>query len=234
MLKALVRAIHPNHHIDLDGDGKVSKEEAGAIDLVQRSRVGDQNAVAMLIMIKKSAQQGSDKAKRVLKLIEKYIANNSVPDWSGCIGFGCSPATQLIINRFHSTMGSEPQHYAQTVISEVPRIDPFHAAVPLSNVGDLLYDRNGQIARTHDANPRIRKILQKYPNVESRTAFIYGLNSSNLPMKKLKPQSKYSDEALTALHIGRSVGIARRIQSVRLPDVPISVISKMAAWELGE
>jgi hypothetical protein len=211
----------------------LKKMKSGAIGLVQRARVGDQNAMAMIIMVRRSAAAGSARAKQTLRVIKEYIRNNPMPNVCK-VGFGCTPATQAIVNRMHSRIGAEPQAYVSVVSQEVPRIeDAYTAAVTLANSGDLIHDRNGKIARTQDANPRIRGILKKL-NPQCQSAFIYGMESCHKPLHKLQPSGEFHADAPSALHIGRTIGIARRIQAVRLPHVSIATISPMAAWELGE
>ena len=213
----------------------LKKLNHSAIDLVQRARVGDQNAVAMLMMLKKSALAGGELAKTSMTLVDKYIKENPMPDWAGCIGFGCSPATQVIINQLHSRIGADPDDYAQAIHDELPRIDnPQFAAVPLANLGNLLMDKKGKLARTLYGNPRIKSLIKKLHNRGAVQAFVYGMQSCNKPISKLKPEGEYSQDKRAALHMGRSIGIARKIQAVRLPNVPIATISPMAAWELGE
>lgn len=209
----------------------IQKMKSSAIGLVQRARVGDQNAVAMIMMVKRSAMAGSARAKQALSVIKDYIKANPMPNVCK-VGFGCTPATQSIINRMHSRMGAEP--YVKVVTEEVPRIDDaFSAAVTLANTGDLLHDRNGKLARTQEANPRIRGLIKKM-NPPCQAAFLYGMTSCNRPLHKLEPPAEFHADAPSALHIGRTVGMARRIQAVRLPHVSIATISPMAAWELGE
>jgi hypothetical protein len=212
---------------------QLQQMKQGAIGLVQRARVGDQNAVAMIMMVKRSAVQGSARAKQTLRVIKEYIKSHPMPNVCK-VGFGCTPATQNIINRLHSRIGAEPHTYVSAVNEEVPRIqDAFSAAVTLANTGDLLRDRNGKVARTQDANPRIRGLMKKM-NPQCQAAFLYGMESCNKPLHKLEPPSEFHADAPSALHIGRSIGMARRIQAVRLPHVSIATISPMAAWELGE
>lgn len=211
----------------------VQRQRSGAIGLVQRARVGDQNAVAMIIMVKRSAQAGSDRAKQTLRVIKEYIQKNPMPNTCR-VGFGCTPATQNVINRLHSRINGEPQTYVRAVSEEVPLIeDAFSAAVTLANSGDLLHDRNGSVARSQDGNPRIRGLLKKMVP-QCQAAFLYGMESCNKPLHKLQPNGEFHADAPSALHIGRSIGMARRIQAVRLPHVSIATISPMAAWELGE
>lgn len=206
--------------------------QGAAIDLVRRARVGDQNAVAMLIMVKKSAGMGSKRAKEALKVITEYIKSHPV-NGKCKVGFGCTPATQRVINRLHSQIGAEPQTYVLAIIDAIPQIpDASHAAVSLANLGDLLRDKKGKSwARTQDDNPRIKGMLNKL-KPECRAAFLHGMQSCGKPLHKIiVPNDRGLQDAM---HLGRSVGIARKIQAVRLPEVPISAISPMAAWELGE
>ncbi len=212
---------------------QIQQMKSGAIGLVHRARVGDQNAVAMIMMVRQSAKAGSARAKQTLRVIKEYIKNHPMPN-IGRVGFGCTPIMQRSINRLHSRIGAEPQSYVRVVTEEVPRIDDaFSAAVTLANTGDLLCDRNGKIARTQDGNPRIRGLLKKM-NPQCQAAFLYGMESCNKPLHKLEPPAEFHADAPSALHIGRSIGMARRIQAVRLPHVSIATISPMAAWELGE
>jgi len=205
-----------------------------SINLVRRARVGDQNARGMLMVVKQAAVKGNARARMSLQMIEEYIRRN--PGKEKCrMSFGCTPVVQQIINRLHSRMGGDPGSYVRAVIEEVPQIpDAHHAAVPLANNGDLLHDKGGKPARSRDGNPRIKGILNKLKTPQCHEAFMYGMQSCNRPLNKLQPQGEYSPDTHSALHIGRAVGIARKIQAVRLPNVSIATISPMAAWELGE
>jgi len=203
-------------------------------NLVRRARVGDQNARAALMVVKQAAMRGNAHARLSLRMIEEYIRR--FPGTQQCrMSFGCTPVVQRIINRLHSSMGADPASYVRAVVEDVPQIpDAHHAAVPLANNGDLLHDKHGKPARTRDGNPRIKGILNKLKSPQCHEAFMYGMQSCNRPLHKLQPEGQYTPETHSALHIGRAVGIARKIQAVRLPNVSIATISPMAAWELGE
>lgn len=79
----------------------------------------------------------------------------------------------------------------------------------------------------------------------SRAAASFGQESETFLEGIQKWQSKHdkehekiahtlSDLQREILKIGRTIGMARGIQAVRMPQSPISVYSERAAWELGE
>ncbi len=197
------------------------KVQTEARNLVTRSRLGDENAVAMLVMIRNSAAQGSKKAIYTLKYLKEYIKKHPITE--ACkIGFGCSPITQRVINAIHSKISGEPESHANVMVAAIPRIEsPVLAAVPMANNGSLL----GQ------NNPRINAICKFFGDSEM-DAFEFG--KVNCFTDTTHIHGDLSEGEAQALHIGKTVGIAQRIQAVRNHDAPIASLSKMASWELGE
>ena len=198
------------------------KIQSEARDLVARSRLGDQNATAMLVMIRNSAAEGSKRAIYTLKYLKEYIKRH--PMVSKCrIGFGCDPMTQRVINSIHSKISGEPDSYADVMVAGVPRIEsPSLAAVSLANNGSLLEPNN----------PRINAICERF-NEPQLDAFEFG--RCNCFKNTASMHGDLTAGEQEALHIGKAVGIAQRIQAVRsFDDVPISALSKQAGWELGE
>ncbi len=197
------------------------KVQTEARNLVTRSRLGDENAVAMLVMIRNSAAQGSRKAIYTLKYLKEYIKKHPVLE-SCKIGFGCNPITQRVINAIHSKISGEPRAHANVMVAAIPKIEsPVLAAVPMANNGSLL----GQ------SNPRIIAICKFFGDSEM-DAFEFG--KVNCFTDTAHINGELSEGESKALHIGKTVGIAQRIQAVRNNDAPISSLSKMASWELGE
>jgi hypothetical protein len=191
-----------------------------ARDFVIRARLGDQNAKAMLVMIRNSAAAGSKRALYVMRYLKHYIDNHPVVV-NAKVGFGGNPAVQRVINAIHSRMHGEPENHAPIMLNAIPRIEnPKLAAVPLANCGSLL----GQ------NNPRIKDICASFTEDE-KDAFEFG--RCNCFATGI--HGDVSPKEQVALHMGRAVGIAQRLQAVRShDDVPVSALSKMAAWELGE
>lgn len=199
---------------------EIQKIQQSAQGLVTRSRLGDQNAIAMIMMIRESAKNGSKRAVYTLKYLTKYVKKHPVK--GDCrIGFGCDPMTQRVINAIHSSIGAEPESHAPIVVKHIPKIsDPTLAASSLANCGSLL----------NLNNPRIKAICVLFTE-DQIDAFEYGRVNC---FEETSVHGELAPEDEAALHIGKTVGIAQRIQAVRLPGTPIALISPMAAWELGE
>ncbi len=201
---------------------EVLKIQSEARDLVARSRLGDQNATSMLIMIRNSAAAGSKRAIYTLKYLKEYIKRH--PMVTKCrIGFGCSPMTQRVINTIHSQISGDPDSHADVMMVGIPRINSAAlAAVPLANNGNLLGENN----------PRIKSIHQRLDKSQLN-AFEFGRINCFRNTASIHGDMEPGEQE--ALHLGKSVGIAQRIQAVRdFDDVPVSALSSQAGWELGE
>ena len=202
---------------------QIQKVQGSARDLVARSRLGDQNATAMIIAIRQSAAAGSKRAIYTLKYLKAYISKHPVNN-SCSIGFGCDPMTQRVINSIHSKIGAEPANHAPVMVSKIPKIkNPSLAAVPLANCGSLIKDG--------DNNPRIIAIVALL-NQNQFDAFLFGKENCFLNTDSIHGDMPEGDRC--ALHLGKAVGIAQKIQIARQPSAPVSVLSRMAGWELGE
>lgn len=202
---------------------EIQKVQHSARDLVARSRLGDQNATAMIIAIRESAKQGSKRAIYTIKYLTDYIKKHPITMTCN-IGFGCDPMTQRVINSIHSKMGADPSRHAPIMISRIPKIkEPSIAAVPLANCGSLIKDG--------DANPRITAICSFFGDAEM-DAYLYGEENCFLNTDTM--HADMSPKEQCALHIGKAIGIAKRIQIARQPGSRVSVLSRMAGWELGE
>lgn len=80
---------------------KAKKDELAlaAESLVERTRAGDQNAMGMIAMIKRNAQNGSPRAKRSLDLIADYIRRHPVKNVSNPFGNEQKPEESNILFR---------------------------------------------------------------------------------------------------------------------------------------
>lgn len=80
--------------------------------------------------------------------------------------------------------------------------------------------------------PNVEKLLSKGANLGELVKF--GAKYAG-DEKTIRTVSKIATkEGKRALQVGFAMGKARAIQTVRKPDTPISVYSKVAGWELGE
>jgi len=66
--------------------------------------------------------------------------------------------------------------------------------------------------------------------------FMFGVEHFREPQTLIEAakELEHLPEGKRLLHLGRNVGMARNIQAVRMPHVPISEFSSMVGWELGE
>lgn len=190
-------------------------------ELVVRSRAGDQNAMGLLVEIGKSAKAGSPRAVESKKLVLKYIRNNPVPKKSG--PKNQNTWTQSIanyVNTMQASFEGEPDELGDCIIAIIPFMGPY-GATTLAN-GPLLN------------NDIINLISSAFSSDAEEHAFLFAIANADQSDKIVKNIGKLNKDAAYAILIGCVVGRAKRIQMVRLPGTPISVLSKKAAEELGE
>lgn len=183
----------------------VEKEEMrlAAEDLVDQARAGDQNAIATMICIKESAEQGSPRARFALKLLWRYAKSKKARSMFG------NEASERIVNALSTEITvDDPMHYSSAVLTMATRVSVDEAGVTLSNGPRL-------------DNSRISSLSEAFDG-EDKEAFYAGIN--NWESSKESPSVPH--------RIGKCVGLARTIQLVRLPNVPIGKLSKGAGWEL--
>lgn len=105
----------------------------GAENLVLRSRQGDQNAMAMLIAIRRSAKKGSRKARMSLKAIREYIEDHP-PSETCQFGFEAKKAVSTALT---THVNNNPLHYTFGIINLLPHVDDDRGVVLVAN-GPLL------------------------------------------------------------------------------------------------
>lgn len=179
-----------------------------AEDLCVRARAGDQNARAMIVETKKSADSGSVQSKKALKAITDYIAKNPVQEAKALvIDIGADEEQALSILRAY------PKHAAECLaacFSELALL----AAVAIMCDG-----------------PRIDPSRIVAPSPREAEAMVFGFETYspisvsflNVNAADLVPWSRS----------GSLLGRAAAIQAV-CAGAPIRMISPGAAWELGE
>jgi hypothetical protein len=212
---------------------------AAAGDLVQRARQGDQNAMAMLMMVRKSARRGNARAKRAYGLLTTY-AKSHPP-----VAFGSAAAPKQLPMRAGASAPTDtrvasslreavtvknPLHYSSAVTSLVPSI----GKTPRDLVVGAVILANGPLL----VNPRIEHLSTTFGSDAEKKAFDYGVIRSKNPTRiKLVMNQMLAgqpEEIREAMQVGCVVGMARAIQQVRMPNSRITDFSSMAGWELGE
>jgi len=188
----------------------------GARDLVERARAGDQNAMAMLQMVGENARKGVPKAKAAAAAVARYIADNPAPisNWeegASIIGILKNPdnsdedvfETLLALPRFED---SNLIQTACVVLSMGPNWD----------------------------NPRVHALDNLLaPGTPMKDTFRMGLENAGEPSVIQPTMRRLQPELAGYLCAGHCIGMARKIQIMRLPDSPVGILCKGVEWELG-
>jgi hypothetical protein len=199
----------------------MSMEQAAA-DIANRARLGDQVAMAIICEVRDNAKKGDPKAKQAFKLLDQYTrehANNPENLNHYDSTMGDDEAADLA-----STMCGEEVDYAVAIRQKAP------AAIQASNRKAIVTLANGPSLLPGERN-LVREVGETFQTEEEKEAFILG---ARFCAKALAAMQDMTHEAQHALLLGYVLGTARKIQAVREPNMPISVQSRIAGWELGE
>lgn len=202
--------------------------EEGAADLVERARVGDQVAMAGMMLIRETAEKEpqNEKAQRSFKALLDYAKSH--PHKARASSFGAEIRRQTEASRLGtlmtSSMGSEA--YPKALVNIAPEIAKNSVPVAITTLanGPSLLEVQGQ-------EPLIQTIADSIEDPQVRAAFALGVKHSDQALAEMK---KLSPECQAMLRLGFLLGQARKIQAVRLKKSPISSFCADAAWELGE
>lgn len=181
-----------------------------AEELVDRTRAGDQNAAGLMIMIRENAKKGNPRAILSMKYMLKYGKSKD----SAFRGEVSSPEPRISNAKVIRVLTRElaednPLKFRSAVIAMLPSLTMLEGGVTLSNGPDLDKDR-------------IEAVLDKM-NENDKKSFMIGF-------KDWRNTSIKTDDV--NYRLGRIFGLARTLQLVRLPQTPISTLSKAAGLEL--
>ena len=196
----------------------------GASNLVERARQGDQVAIATLCEIRKAAARGEPRGKKALKEVLDYCKAHPVQ-----IGIDMdlpNPQVEDAMGALRTSLFGAEQDYVGAVLTQIPMIgaeEVEKAAVVLSQGPDIY----------SEANPRISAIADQF-DPQQKEAFCLAVIHSGSSRELQKLMNDAGPACNNAILIVWCVGIARRIQGVRRTDTPVALLSKAAAWELGE
>jgi hypothetical protein len=191
-------------------------------NLIERSRLRDQNATAMLIQIRKNAALGVPRAKAAFTACKEYLRLHPIDESS----FEGDEDISL------------PERPSQlrllgTSLSQTPSLDHYAAVIVALYLGDSFQDCENVAAIIADGPEvtaeTVKKILAM---INEKRLFIVGLKSDENTVMNAAAQTGY--EGKKALQLGYAVGLGKRLQMVRKPDSIIAKFSEDAAWELGE
>lgn len=190
---------------------KVNREQVrlAAEDLVDRTNDGDQNAAAMMIMVKRNAEKGNPRAQLTLKYMLHY-AKHQGATMHGDVEPSKSKLNARVIRVLQKELGPDATtvQYRSAVVSMLPSLSMLEGSVTLSNGPELDKERIESVVETL--------------NDQDKKSFLLGFK--NWRAKGDSPDPNH--------RLGRIFGLARTIQLVRLPETPISTLSKAAGLEL--
>lgn len=185
----------------------------GAKELVDRARCLDQNAIAMIAMIRRNADAGNPKASTALTYILDYLQDH--PSVS-C--FGEEQVSKLGI---------------------IKAADLNHPKIVHDTLASTLFDGPAMIGAStgilSHCKPWTKGRIVEYASMHGdagRNLFMFGVADDGT---KIRPvANRLSPDALGVVCAGHCIGNARRIQLARMKKVPISVLGSDIGWELGQ
>ena len=175
------------------------------MQLVERSRQGDQVATATISRVRKNAEAGNEKAVRSLEEIKRYARSTSPANSAVTIGYDAQLLKQAIFGDDIDKVG--PQ------LTKLAFSNPNTAMVTLAN------------------SCNVQELAKKIDACIESDAFKHAFSKPVLFLKLIK---KVDHNTQHALLLGYVMGMACRLQMVRNPKCPIAVYSRTAAWEVGQ
>jgi len=194
--------------------------KAASASLVERARLGDQNAMAMLTRVKEEAAKGTPRAKLAFRHLMEYIQKNPTR------GHGYVPTRRRMGPNFYdlirkaSRQGDVSRFSADVATLAMRAEDPNAAAVTLADGHPLTRERMQAIA----------KLLG---DEKEQKLFYFCATCNNGARLRMLVQV-LPPEGLQIAKAARIVGHARTIQGIRSGHMPLMKLSPAVAWELGE
>ena len=192
--------------------------------LVERSRQGDQNAIAMICQIRDAANRGEARAKATASAIMNYIKRNPATQMGGegSTMDHCDAMANDILDCF----GAELPYQDILVQKVIPLAEAnVKKAIVTVAQGPILF-------ASGDGESLVRRVGEALPEGQVREAYRLGATDAAAAMDVMKNVRDLGHDAEHALLLGYVLGKARQLQLVRIPNVPIGVQSELASFEL--
>lgn len=192
----------------------------GAAQLVERARMGDQNAIALICQVRDNAKRGNSRAQQGFKALQLYVENNPVAS-QGTMGeeiAGEVEANQLARQVCNAAFEGEYVEVVRELVPNLASQSVEKAIVALANGPSLL---------PRDESTYISDVYNTLSQPEKKM-FAVGYRHG------ISELASIPSSLQCAFLLGHILGTARAIQAVRLPRVPISVLDPQTGFELGE
>ena len=192
----------------------------GAAQLVERARLGDQNALALICQVRENAKKGNPRAQEGFKALQLYVENNPVVS-QGTMGEEIAEEAEVNLLAKEVNDAAFGEDYVEVVRELVP--DLATQSIPKAVVALA----NGPSLLNRDGSTYITDVYETLSNAEKK---VFGLGYRHGMAELVNiPSSLHC-----AFLLGHILGTARAIQAVRLPRIPISVLAPQTGFELGE
>jgi hypothetical protein len=184
--------------------------------LVDRSRHGDQNATGIIVEIRKNRDRGNPQADASYRYMMDYIRKNPPAPQMSFGSEGRCPSFQ----KLKKVRDLKGKPYGRFVVKFV------------LNMGKNVED--SKLAAHILAQGRaidwvaLRDVLGSTPS-QVRPAFRVGYQT---PQQINQVEASPVD--LKMMQLGYILGLAEKVQKLKMPDTPISDFSPRMGWELGE
>lgn len=188
------------------------QQAKGAEELVKRSRLFDQNAIAMISVVRQNAMQGDKTAKSAFDAIMHFIKKNPVK-------LPPNPDAAYILGIL-----KHPDNSAEVILSHLEQLP--YVGDPDDVLGACVILGRGRPLN----NAAIAAFLECFADDITKQVFCFGLQ--NAGTEKVSP-SAVPDEYIGLLCAGHCIGMGRKIQLAKMKNVPLSTVSALIGWELG-
>ncbi len=210
---------------------------SNAASLVRRSRVGDQNAMALIYRVGEEARKGNAKAIEAAKAIEEFAKKNpstavsidmpkpviaDTQETGGVVVWKADTEKNkpaLPRGALHGVL--DPDHFCDVIAGAARYRFGLDAASVVLASGPML---------TKDA---IDAIVDEVFDEKTGKIFLYGVVRC-APDDYDKAAQYLNTAGRQFLTVGQCFGRARKLQALRQPRSRIGAYSQVAGWELGE
>lgn len=193
---------------------QVSREKMKLVieDTVLAARAGSQVAMSHLAILKEARKDPNNhRARLAYKMAEDYINRNPPVTFSRDVDHSTDQVARTLIETLNEADGKQ---YALLITSMAPHIEMVKAACVISHGPNL-------------TDERIELIQSELSEENDRSSFQKGYED-------WRSGKRNETVILPMYQLGRAVGLARCYQLVGLGKAPISYLSPLVGWELGE
>jgi hypothetical protein len=203
-----------------------TKTRVMAADLVNRARLGDQNAIAGIAVCKHYADLGEKKFVKLRKAVREYIEAHPVEDEGTQIGEEVLEAVRTLKDTVQKGEDGAQETCAVLLVLPNGGSEALCMGATVLADGPPLTDQ------------RIRKIGRNIQDEGRRGLFFRSAGAVPLcvPMVPVILEMGREEDRVgqSVIQAGRCVAMARGFQCMRVPNFPLTHLDPTFAWEFGD